>query len=44
MDNLFLADVEDSPVAQHPCGASRLLEVVVAVQVEHATDPYFFEL
>ena len=44
MDNLFLADVEDSTVAEHPCGASALLDVVVAVEVEQASDPQFCEI
>jgi hypothetical protein len=38
MDNLFLAEVEDPSVAEHPCGASALLDVVVAVEVEQAVD------
>lgn len=41
MDNLFLADVENSTVAEHPCGASALLDVVVAVKAEHALHGQF---
>lgn len=41
MDDLFLADVKDSTVAEHPCGASALLDVVVAVEAEHALHRQF---
>jgi len=40
--NLF--EVEHSPIAQHSCGAGALLEVVIAIATEQASNTDFIEL
>ena len=36
--HFLLAKVEDASVAEHPCSASALLDVVVAIAVKQASD------
>jgi hypothetical protein len=43
--NVFsFADVEDSSVAEHSGSAGRLLDVVIAVEVEQASNAKFCEV
>ncbi len=43
MDNFFFAKVKDSTIAQHPCGAGGLLDVVVTVKMEQTTNSKRFK-
>jgi hypothetical protein len=38
MDVLVLADVKGAPIAEHFCGSSALLDVVIAIKAKHTAD------